>query len=75
MSVGSRIKSYLKENNISQTALSIDTGIPLPKLNLALSEKRRLKFEEYEVICGVLGVGVDKFLTPRIPKKLHKKGA
>ena len=65
--VGEKIKEYLSSQNISQTNLSIDTKIPLPKLNLALTGKRRMKFEEYEVICGVLNVGVDKFLEARKP--------
>ena len=72
MSVGEKIKKYLDKNNISQTNLSIDTGIALPKLNLSLTGKRRMRFDEYEIICGVLGVGVDKFLQPRLPQK---KGA
>lgn len=71
MCVGEKIKQYLKENGITQTELSIDTRIPLPKLNLSLSGKRILKLEEYEIICGVLGVNVDKFLTPRLPERKH----
>ncbi len=71
MCVGEKIKQYLKENGITQTELSIDTRIPLPKLNLSLSGKRILKLEEYEIICGVLGVGVDKFLAPRLPERKH----
>lgn len=67
MTVGEKIKAYLDENNISQTQLSVESKIALPKLNLALSGKRRLKIEEYEIICGVLNVGVDKFLTPKLP--------
>lgn len=72
MTVGEKIKAYLEEKHIDQTSLSIDTGIPLPKLNLTLNGHRRMRFDEYEVICGVLGVGVDKFLQPRLPQK---KGA
>ena len=68
MSVGEKIREFVINQNISQTNLSIDTGIALPKLNLALTGKRKMKFEEYEIICGVLGVGVDKFLSPRLPK-------
>lgn len=69
MEVGKKIKAYLIQFGISQTWLSIETAIPLPKLNLALAGKRRMKFEEYELICGALGVGADKFLEPRKPKK------
>lgn len=69
MKVGEKIKKYLEENNISQTNLSIDTGISLPKLNLSLTGKRRMRLDEYEIICGALGVNVDKFLEPRLPQK------
>lgn len=69
MTVGEKIKRYLDDKNISQTQLSIDTKIALPKLNLSLTGKRRMKIDEYEIICGALGVGVDKFLSPRLPSK------
>lgn len=65
MGVGGKIKQYLDDNGVSQTYVSEKTFIPLPKLNLALNGKRRLTFEEYELICGVLGVGTEKFLTPK----------
>lgn len=72
MEVGRLIKKYLEENNIQQNNLAITSKITLPKLNLALNGKRRLRFDEYEIICYCLGVGVDKFLQPRKPNK--KKG-
>ena len=67
--VGQKIKDYLKEHDITQTELAIDTKMSLPKLNLALSGKRKLQLEEFEIICGVLGVNVDKFLAPRLPER------
>jgi len=67
MGIGQKIKQFLEKNNISQTQLSIETKIPLPKLNLALNEKRRLTLEEIEVICWALNVEPNKFLTPRKP--------
>jgi transcriptional regulator with XRE-family HTH domain len=66
MCVGQRIKKHLAENGISQTFLSSKTGIPLSKLNLSLNGSRRLSFEEYELICGALKVGTDKFLKPKV---------
>jgi DNA-binding Xre family transcriptional regulator len=72
LSVGQKIKKYIEENHIPQNNLSVTTKISTAKLNLALNGKRHLKFEEYEVICWALGVGVDKFLEPRAPLK---KGA
>ncbi len=69
MNVGKKIKAYLVENGISQTFISVSTRIALPKLNLALNGGRRMTFEEYELICGALNVGVEKFLQPRKPTK------
>ena len=63
------IRKYLKEKGISQTFVSKKTGIPLPKLNLALSGKRRLTLEEYTLICGALELNTDFFLKPRLPDK------
>ena len=63
------IKYYLEEKGISQTFVSKKTGIPLPKLNLALNGNRRLTLEEYTLICGALEVNTDKFLKPRLPEK------
>lgn len=68
MEVGAKIKEYMTSNGISQAHISRKTGIPLPKLNLALNGNRRLTFEEYELICGAFGVGCDAFLEPRAPK-------
>ncbi len=70
MCVGEKIKNYLKSKGITQTHISEKTGIALPKLNLALNGNRRLTFEEYEIICGVLGVRVDMFLEAKYPKAL-----
>lgn len=66
MSVGLKIKMYLAENGITQTYLSKKTGINSVKLNLSLNGKRTLGYDEYELICGVLGVNTDKFLTPKL---------
>lgn len=60
-----KIKAYLESNGISQTFLSKKTGIACPKLNLALNGKRKMTFEEYELICGVLGLEVGFFLKAR----------
>ena len=65
INVGIKIKTYLDEQGISQAHLSRKTGIDPVKLNLSLNGKRTLGYEEYELICGVLGVNTDKFLTPK----------
>lgn len=64
--VGKKIKQYLDENGIKQTYLAEKTGIGIQKLNLSLNGNRRIPYEEYELICGSLGVGVDRFLQPKI---------
>ncbi len=69
LNVGLKIKEYLKRNGTSQTYISRETGIELPKLNLALNGKRRFTFEEYTIICGALKVNTDKFLKPRLPEE------
>lgn len=68
MNIGEKIKKVLTEKNITQTELSIETKIALPKLNLILNGKRRIKLEELEVICWALNVSVNTFLTPRPPR-------
>lgn len=68
MDIGSKIKAFIDERNISQIELCKRTGIPPAKLNLSLSGKRRLTFAEYQVICYALGVGVDEFMEPRPPE-------
>lgn len=69
MCIGQKIKSYLDENGITQSYISNKTKISAPKLNLSLNGKRRLSLEEYELICGALSVGTDKFLEPKRVKK------
>ena len=67
MEVGLKIKMYLERNGMSQAFLSRETQINRVKLNLALNGNRRITFDEYELICGVLGVNTDFFLKPRTP--------
>ena len=67
MEVGIKIKEYLESNGITQAFISRETGIELPKLNLALNGKRKITFDEYSLICGVLKLNTDYFLKPRLP--------
>lgn len=72
MCVGQKIKTYLEDNGITQTYVANKTGIPVQKLNLSLNGNRRLDFNEYELICGALSVGADKFLEPKtLERKAH----
>ena len=73
MEVGLKIKEYLEEQMISQAYLGRHTGIDLVKLNLALNGKRRLTFDEYSAICGVLRVNTDFFIKPKLPEKSVKR--
>lgn len=73
MEIGMKIKKYLQENGISQRFLSRKTGIASSKLNLALNGNRRLTFDEYELICGALGVDAGFFLKARMPKEDEDK--
>lgn len=68
MDVGIRIKQFIDERKISQIWLCEKTNIPPAKLNLSLNGKRRMTFNEYQVICWALGVGIDEFMTPRPPE-------
>ena len=72
LEVGIKIKEYLEANGITQAFISRETGIELPKLNLALNGKRRITFEEYSLICGVLKLNTDFFLKPRLPDETKK---
>lgn len=69
MQTNLEIKQYLEENGITQAFISKKTGIDPCKLSLALNGGRRLTFDEYSLICGVLGVNTDRFLKPRLPEK------
>lgn len=66
MSVGQKIKAYLHDTGRTQAWLSNCTGIPAPRLNLVLSGKRRMTFDEYALICGALNVDTNKFIVPRV---------
>lgn len=67
MQTNLEIKKYLEENGITQAFISRKVGIEPSKLSLSLNGERRLTFDEYALICGVLGVNTDYFLKPRVP--------
>ena len=70
MCVGLKIKMYLDDRGISQSHISSKTKIPLAKLNLSLNGKRRLTFEEYELICGALEIDTSTFLEAKKPQEV-----
>ncbi len=73
MQTNLEIKNYLENNGITQAFISRKTGIEPAKLSLALNGERRFTFDEYSLICGVLGVNTDKFLKPRLPEGKGEK--
>lgn len=62
MSVGKQIRLYLIEKGISQTWLSEQAKIALPKLNASLNDKRKLDVEEFSSIINVLKEDANRFL-------------
>lgn len=63
--LGRAINDYLVERGIKQIFLAKKTGIPRHKLCNSLNGKRRITFEEYELICGALDVNTDEFIKPK----------
>lgn len=63
MSVGKKIRLYLIEKGISQTWVSEQSKIALPKLNASLNDKRKLDVEEFSSIINVLNEDANKFLN------------
>ena len=62
MSVGKKIRMYLMENGLSQTWLSEQARIALPKLNASLNENRKLSADEFVSILNVLKVDANTFV-------------
>lgn len=62
MSIAEKIRIYLLKNKISQTWLSEQTRIALPKLNASLNNKRKLNAEEFASIIRVLEIDANLFL-------------
>ncbi len=63
MSVGTKIRLYLAEKGISQTWVSEQAKIALPKLNASLNDKRKLDVEEFASIINILNEDANKFLN------------
>lgn len=62
MSIGRAIRLYLTEKGISQTWVSEQSKIALPKLNASLNDKRKLTADEFASIIKVIGVDANTFL-------------
>ena len=65
MSVGTKIRLYLAEKGISQTWVSEQSKMALPKLNASLNDKRKLDVEEFASIINVLQEDANKFLNQK----------
>lgn len=66
MPVGKCIRMYLVENGISQTWLSEQTDIALPKLNASLNGNRKLSADEFVSILNVLNVDANTFVKNKV---------
>lgn len=64
-SVGLKIKEYMEKKGINQSKIADMAGIPRPKLNKMLNGEQKISLDDYELICGALGVGVEEFLSPK----------
>ena len=74
MEVGQKIAEYLSANGIRHSFVARRAGIGEPAFCRKLKGKLRISFDEYERICGALGVPTDTFLAPRIPaNETHRK--
>lgn len=62
MSIGKQIKMHLMQNEVSQTWLSEEAKIALPKLNASLNDKRNLSAEEFASIIKALKIDANNFL-------------
>lgn len=69
MTVGEKIYEYIDEKGIKQVFLAEASGLGQQKLNRILKGKQEITVADYEVICGVLSVGVDFFSRPRLLKR------
>lgn len=63
--VGVKIKEYMETHGVSQAEIADMSGIPRPKFSKMLNGEQKISLDDYALICGALGVGVDKFLTPK----------
>ncbi len=63
MTVGTAIRLYLTERGISQTWVSEQAKIALPKLNASLNDKRKLDVEEFFSIIKVLNEDANRFFS------------
>ena len=72
MSVGKQIKLYLIDKKISQSWVSEQAKIALPKLNASLNGKRKLDVEEFASIIGVLNEDANRFLKNQTRNLVQK---
>lgn len=64
--VGQNIKSYMAAHGIKQRWLAEKVGLSETAMSAKLNGLRGFTFEEYERICGALGIRTDTFLEPQI---------
>lgn len=62
MTIAKKIKLFLNEKGISQTWVSEETKIALPKLNASLNGKRKLSAEEFGTIINAIEADANSFI-------------
>lgn len=65
MSISSKLREYIRENNISKEDIANLTGIDPIDLELSLNEKRTFSFDEFEKILVIIGEKADRFFATR----------
>ena len=68
--VGLKIKEYLDENGIKYSYLSERAGMPMNILSPTLNGKRKMRADEYFMICEILGLPAETFAPD---KKVSKQ--
>lgn len=63
ISVGAKIKAYLKDRGISQTWLANQTGLGIKKINDIVNDSVKLTAVDLSYICKALDVSADLFLN------------
>lgn len=59
--VGSRIKAYIDESGMDYGTVAEKAGIKRRIFSAMLNEKRKIKTEEYYLICKALDVPLNQF--------------
>lgn len=62
MTIGQKIKAYLRDHGLKQVYLSERLGCSASALSSALTANRNMSVEMYAKICNLLKVDLDYFI-------------